>query len=135
MKKGLSKKAQAYTLEIVSKVQKKYQNAELFVKVPLDRDPETGESVKEMFEKGLKEAKTREEKEYFKTALKSGVWDRVEEVPNMEVWNKINEEIDAEITKAVESGELPKLSLQIIKKKTRKYVRKHKRSSGETKES
>ena len=128
----LSSRAIQRTLEIVDRVKEKYKD-QLWKEVYVDRDPETGESIKEMFEKALEVCTNEEERNYFQTALDTGIFNRKEEIPNVEIWQKIDKETNEEILKAVERKELPKLSAIILKKKARKYVRKNNSNSRETK--
>jgi hypothetical protein len=55
-----------------------------------------------------------------------------EDVPDWEVAKEYEAELDKRLEEAIQKGELPKYTLTIIKKKTRKYARKLKGDSKET---
>jgi hypothetical protein len=123
----LSKSATEKTLAIVAEVMDKYKDR-LYITVPLDRDPDSGMSVKDMLLEFQAEAPEKKKKE-IQLALDTGVYDRTEEIIDESIAYLIDKEIDEKILECVEKKELPKLSATFLKKKTRKYVRKLKKDS------
>lgn len=118
----VSKKTTEKVLEITNQVYEGYKD-KLFKKVLVHQD------IKDIVELGLNDPEKKldlsdEEKAKLKSYLDSGVLDEEEDAPDWEVAQEYDKALDKALLKAIEDGELPKYTLQLLKKKTRKYVKR-----------
>ena len=116
-------------LKITAKVFKEWQDR-VILHMPKYRDKESGMSLKEMVEVALNhKGNTPEDIKRYQDYLKTGILDETEEVVDQEAAAMYIKELDKTLLEAIDKGILPKDSLPLLKKKTRKYVRKIKGNS------
>ncbi len=92
------------------------------------------QELKDFVELGLNDPEgklnlSEQEKVKLQTYLDSGVLDEMEDTPDWEVAKEYEAELDKRLLQAIEDGILPKYTLTILKKKTRKYARRIKANS------
>ena len=127
--KKVSEEVTQTVLQITAKVFKDWQDRVILHK-PKYRDKESGMSLKEMVEVALNhEGNTPEDTKRYQDYLKTGILDETEEVVDQEAADLYVKELDKTLLEAIDKGILPKDSLPLLKKKTRKYVRKIKGDS------
>ena len=127
--KKVSEEVTQTVLQITAKVFKDWQDRVILHK-PKYRDKESGMSLKEMVEVALNhEGNTPEDTKRYQDYLKTGILDETEEVVDQEAADLYVKELDKTLLEAIDKGILPRDSLPLLKKKTRKYVRKIKGNS------
>lgn len=123
----MSNLATKKVLDITQQCYEEYKSR-LIVLKPLHMFDENM-SLKQFVELGLNDPDKKlnlqkEEKDKLQAYITSGVLDETEEVPDWEVAKEYEAELDKRLLKAIDDGILPKYTLTILKKKTRKYARK-----------
>ena len=126
--KKVSDEVTRKVLEITAKVFKEWQDR-VIIHLPKYRDNESGMSLRDMVEVAIKhEGNTPEDIERYNNYIKTGILDETEEVVDQVSADLYIKDLDSRLLDAMDKGILPKDSLPLLKKKTRKYVRKVKSS-------
>jgi len=118
----VSNKTKIKVLEITNTVYEQYKD-KLYKTVFVHQD------LKDIITLGLEDPEKKvnlseEERAKLQNYLDSGVLNETEEVPDWEVAKEYDQAIDKALEKAIEDGILPKYTTTLLKKKTRKYVKR-----------